>query len=81
MAVFLFGVSAVLSGAFIRSCRSIPAELFEAWCGGPPQSFTLAQHQHCVGCALMAVGLGLIALSPILTSLRPCAAARAGSKW
>ena len=80
VAVFLVGISAALSGAFIRSCQSIPPELFEAWCGGPPQSSAFAQHQHCAGCVLVALGLGLAALSLTPLALRSPAFTRARSR-
>jgi hypothetical protein len=72
--VFLVGLTISFTGAFIRSCSTVPAELFNAWCGGPPQSFAAASHQHCAGCALVVCGLGLIAIAPTLmswTSRRP----------
>jgi hypothetical protein len=74
--VFLVGLATLLAGSFIRSCQS-PAEFLNAWCGGAPQSLALLRHQHCAGCVLVAAGIALLALSPILISWtgRPNAAA------
>lgn len=63
--VFLFGITTALAGAFIRSCQSIPPEFLQAWCGAPPQQLAFAMHQHCTGCALIATGIGLVALAPL----------------
>ena len=64
--VLLFGMTATLTGAFTRSCQSIPSELLQSWCGTLPRQFVAAAHQHCVGCTLIATGVGLMALSPLL---------------
>jgi len=67
------GIATALTGAFIRSCESVPAELLNAWCGAPPRAALLAQHQHCFGCALVVAGLALAALSFMLNpqTLKP----------
>ncbi len=69
--VFLFGLAATLTGAFIRSCQQVPAEFFQAWCGAQPHSLDVIQHQHCVGCVLSVVGLGLMFLSLRLAWMAP----------
>lgn len=76
LAVFLSGLTATITGAFIRSCgdSGLPAEFAQSWCGGSPLQFVAATHQHCAGCMLVVVGIGLIAASPVLTR---CSALRA----
>ena len=64
--VLVFSIATTLTGAFIRSCQSIPAELLQAWCGATPRAALLAQHQHCFGCVLVIAGLSLTALSLML---------------
>jgi hypothetical protein len=78
--VFLVGLVTSLTGAFIRSCEAVPSELFQSWCGSTPHALALTAHQHCSGCALMASGLGLIAISPMLISWTVGRAVRAASK-
>jgi hypothetical protein len=80
LVVFLVGLATTLTGAFIRSCESVPLELFQSWCGGAPQSLALAVHQHCAGCVLMAAGLGLIAVSPMLLRWTTGRTVRAASR-
>ena len=76
--IFAFGLIAAISGVFIRSCAShIPDGMLTSWCGGtPPSSFISASHEHCVGCALIAVGMALTALSALwaMTSKSTCPA-------
>jgi hypothetical protein len=66
--VFLSGFALAFTGAFIRSCTDgIPAGFAQSWCGNAPPSHLLATaHAHCGGCALLAGGLALIALAPLL---------------
>lgn len=66
IAAFLSGLAALIAGAFIRSCNDgIASDFAHAWCGVPPRVIPFS-HQHCSGCVLMAAGVGLIAISPIL---------------
>jgi hypothetical protein len=72
MAVFLSGVTATLTGVFIRSCESgVEIDLANAWCGkAPPGDVFLAAHAHCSGCAVAFAGLvamGLAAASLLIT--------------
>ncbi len=69
--LLLFSMATSLTGVFIRSCQSVPSELLDAWCGAPPQTALLAQHQHCAGCALAVTGLILAALSLVAALRRP----------
>jgi len=69
--VFVFGVATTLTGAFIRSCQTVPTEFFQAWCGAPPQDFAAMQHAHCPGCVLVAAGMSLVALSPMFGARTP----------
>jgi hypothetical protein len=80
LVVFLVGIATALTGAFIRSCESIPAELLHSWCGSAPQSLAFGTHQHCAGCVLMASGFSLIVLAPLLTRRRLAKAVRAVSR-
>lgn len=77
--VFLVGLAISLTGAFIRSCEAVPAELFQAWCGEPPLS-ALSLHQHCAGCVLTVSGIGLAAVSPLFISSIRGLAIRTDSK-
>ncbi len=65
MAVFLSGVSATITGVFIRSCNSgIEMDLASAWCGkAPPGAALLGSHAHCAGCALAFAGLVAMGLA------------------
>lgn len=66
-ALFLSGLSAMLAGAFIRSCQpDIPAELLMSWCGPAPHGAISVLHQHCAGCVTMYAGLAAILVSPLL---------------
>ncbi len=76
--VLLFSIATTLTGVSVRSCKSVPAELLQAWCGAPPHAAVLAEHQHCLGCALVVGGLVLAALS-LMLNLRPRKAVRAVS--
>jgi hypothetical protein len=80
LVVFLVGIATALTGAFIRSCESIRAELLHSWCGSAPQTLAFATHQHCAGCVLIASGFSLIVLSPFLTRRSPAKAVRANSR-
>jgi hypothetical protein len=71
MAVFLSGVTAAITGVFIRSCSSgIEMDLASAWCGKqPPPIAALGAHAHCAGCAVSLAGLvamGLAAASLVI---------------
>ncbi len=72
VAVFLSGLTATVTGAFIRSCSpAIPVELSSSWCGvSSPLHLTAAAHAHCVGCVLAGAGLVVIAVS-LLMKARP----------
>lgn len=65
LAVFLSGLASMLAGAFIRSCNDTASLLTSSWCGGHPPALAAA-HEHCAGCLLIAAGIGLVALSPLL---------------
>jgi hypothetical protein len=64
-AVFLSGIAATVTGAFIRSCNSgVGIDLASAWCGKPPPGMTsLETHAHCPGCAVAFAGLLLISVA------------------
>jgi hypothetical protein len=66
--VFLSGLAVTLAGAVIRSCsEGIPAEFAQSWCGNaPPSGLIATAHSHCAGCALLAGGLALVAIAPLL---------------
>ena len=63
--IFLSGIAAAATGAFIRSCTmgDTPAVLANAWCG--PAMTSGQPHAHCAGCALLVAGLVVAAASPI----------------
>lgn len=67
VAVFLSGLAAMLTGAFLRSCaEGVPAVFAQSWCGNaPPPGFFAATHAHCAWCALVATGLALVAIAPL----------------
>lgn len=68
VALPLSGAVATLTGVFIRSCTpDIPPELLTSFCGDALTSpFGMAAHAHCAGCALVASGAGMLALSALL---------------
>jgi len=68
VAVFLSGLAATLTGAFIRSCEaSVSDALSHSWCGvAPPLGFVSSAHEHGGGCVLIAAGIGFIVFSPML---------------
>ena len=72
LVLLLSGVVAMATGAFVRSCPSeVPSDLLTSWCGRMPalmEGPTL--HQHCAGCAIIALGAVLIALSPMFAFRR-----------
>ncbi len=70
VAVFLSGLAAMLAGAFFRSCaEGVPAAFAQSWCGNaPPPGFVAATHAHCAWCALVAIGLVLVAVAPLFAS-------------
>ncbi|MDP3739237.1 MAG: hypothetical protein Q8R02_17740 [Hyphomonadaceae bacterium] len=70
--VFLSGLAVTFAGAFIRFCSDgIPEEFAQSWCGNAPPSHLLtASHAHCAGCALVAGGLALVAIAPLVTRFR-----------
>mgnify|MGYP000547098874 CR=1 FL=1 len=77
VAVFLLGVAVIVAGAVIRSCNDAPiTQLLNSWCGAPPRSLTFA-HEHCAGCVLIAAGVGLIAVAPLLLAWTQPAHAKA----
>lgn len=67
--VFLSGLGVTLAGAVIRSCSDgIAVEFAQSWCGNaPPSHLIAAAHTHCAGCALVAGGLALAAIAPLVT--------------
>lgn len=65
--LFLSGMTAMLAGAFIRSCQpAIPAELLVSFCGPAPHDAVTAYHQHCAGCVTMLAGAAAILSAPLL---------------
>jgi hypothetical protein len=68
---FLTGLGSASAGAFIRSCTSdFGASLRDAWCGAAPLPGAAAlAHEHCLGCGLIAAGMALIAIAPLLLQL------------
>jgi hypothetical protein len=68
--VMLSGFATMLAGAFMRLCsQDVPLEFAQSWCGNAPLSgLVSASHAHCVGCALLATGLVLIAATPLLVN-------------
>jgi hypothetical protein len=67
VAVFLSGLAATCTGAFIRSCNSdIGTDLVAAWCGKQlPDAAGFGFHGHCAGCAIAFVGLTITCLSAV----------------
>jgi hypothetical protein len=64
VAVFLSGLAATCTGAFIRACNSgIDIELASAWCGKPSDAASFGSHAHCAGCAIAFIGLTIMCLS------------------
>lgn len=65
MAVFLSGVSATLTGAFLRTCNSgMEMDLASAWCGNAPLgASSAASHAHCAGCLIAFTGLVIMGLT------------------
>lgn len=60
----LAGLTAAITGAYIRSCAMPAASLYSAWCGKPPVDALQATTQaHCAGCALLVTGLAAVAAS------------------
>lgn len=52
------GPTAVVTGAYIRSCTEQPVAMHSLWCGTPPAGATqLASQDHCAGCLLITAGL------------------------
>jgi NaMN:DMB phosphoribosyltransferase len=71
-ALFLSGLSAIIAGAFIRSCQPVvPVELLSSLCG-PAAHDAAGFHQHCAGCFTMLAGAAamLAALMPALRKRR-----------
>ena len=68
VAVFLSGLAATLTGAFIRSCEAgVSDTLSHSWCGvAPLPGFISSANEHCAGCVLITAGIGLIVISPML---------------
>lgn len=62
--IFLSGIAAAATGAFIRSCimGDTPTVFADAWCG--PAMSSGAPHTHCAGCALLVAGLVVMAAAP-----------------
>lgn len=67
LAVFLSGLATTVAGVFTRSCNEGASLLTTSWCGGHPPALA-AYHEHCAGCVMIAAGIGLLALSPLLVS-------------
>lgn len=65
--LFLSGMTAMLAGAFIRSCQpAIPDELLVSFCGPTPHDALAAFHAHCAGCVTMLAGAAAILTAPLL---------------
>lgn len=62
--IFLSGIAAATTGAFIRSCvmGDAPASFAAAWCG--PAMASGQVHAHCAGCALLVAGLVVMTSAP-----------------
>ncbi len=60
--IFLSGIAAATTGAFIRSCMmdDAPAGFAAAWCGPAMAS----GEGHCAGCALLVAGLVVMTSAP-----------------
>ena len=73
-ALFLSGLSAVIAGAFIRSCQPAPPfELPMAVCGPALHDAAAGLHEHCAGCVTMLAGAAAIlaaTLAPVLQARR-----------
>ncbi len=72
--LFLSGLSAVIAGAFIRSCQpATPFEQITSICGPALHDTAIGFHQHCAGCVTMfagAVAMLAATLAPALHSRR-----------
>jgi hypothetical protein len=67
LALLLSGVAAMAAGASLLSCEPDTATILaNSWCGKMASLSSLANHPHCAGCALAAMGVVLIAASPLL---------------
>lgn len=66
VAMFLLGIVAIIAGIAMRTCDDgLIAQISHSWCGAPPRDLAFA-HAHCAGCVMIAAGVGLLALSPLL---------------
>jgi len=64
--VFLSGVAIAVAGAFTRSCDTgLAAQMALSWCGDA-SLLPSTSHEHCAGCALMAVGGILVAVAALM---------------
>lgn len=70
-ALFLSGLSAVIAGAFIRSCQpALPVELLTSLCGPATHAAAAGFHQHCAGCITMFAGAAAMLAAPLMPVLR-----------
>ena len=71
VALFLSGLSAVIAGAFIRSCQpAVPIELLSSLCGPATHDALTGFHQHCAGCITMLAGATAMLAAPLAPALR-----------
>ena len=66
----LAGLTALFTGALIRSCAMAEAPLQTIWCGKAPSgALTLASQNHCAGCVLAVAGLLVVIGSCAMAAL------------
>lgn len=77
VAVFLSGVAIAIAGALTRSCDAgFAAQMAASWCGDA-SLLPSSGHEHCAGCALMAIGGILAAIAALMHVARDHVAADA----
>jgi hypothetical protein len=66
----LAGLTALATGAYIRSCTMAEAPMHTIWCGKAPSGFiTVASQTHCAGCILAVAGLLVVIGSGVMAAL------------
>ena len=66
----LAGLTALVTGALIRSCVMAQAPMQTIWCGkAPSDALILAAPNHCAGCVLAVAGLLIVLGSGVTAAL------------